>query len=604
MSQPPSFRAKRWQYPTDEQSAAVTDLSQSLRLPQLIAQLLVNRGHSTPAAATAFLHPKFNQLHEPAALPNMARATERIVRAVRANEAIVIFGDYDVDGITGTAMLWHTLRAAGANVRHYIPHRVSEGYGLNCEAIAAIIDGGATLIVSIDCGGSAIDPCKLARDRGIDLIVTDHHELPAELPPAYAIVHPRLPATACDPPIPPYPNTDLCGAGVAFKLAWSVASALCGGGRVSETYRNLLLEFTALAALGTIADVVPLVGENRIIARFGLAQLPRSKMPGIAALIDAAGYGEKAIDGTAVGFGLAPRLNAAGRMGHADLAVELLTTATPERAAEIAIYLESQNRERQATERRMVQIAKSQIADWPDLPRIIVVASPDFHAGVVGIVASRIVDQFHRPTFVLSTTDDHAHGSARSINGFDLHHAIDGCREHLLSGGGHAMAGGVKLTAANLDCFRAALQTYAAVHLADDLLTPQLPIDATVRLADCTVPTLEYLAQFEPFGRGNPRAALHIAGARISGPPRAVGATGDHLQLQISQGGVMARAIAFKMGPLAAALPVGTEIDLIVEAKIDEWNNHRRVDLQVLDLMRTDGRPLTAPTPQTTAAAS
>ncbi len=306
----------------------------------------------------------------------------------------------------------------------------------------------------------------------MDVVVSDHHEFGVELPAANAIVHPRLTETGR---VAAYPNPDLCGAGVAFKLAWAVAQKICGAERVNDVYKQLLMDFTALAALGTVADVVPLTGENRIIVKYGLGQLLRTKIPGLRALIHAAGYGsgetggaaEKKLDCVAVGFTLAPRLNAAGRMGHAREAVELLTTASGERAEEIATYLETQNRQRQATERKMVDIATAQVRPETaeeaesaevqavvELPHVIVVTHESFHAGVVGIVASRLVDAFHRPTFVLAKDEAGYHGSARSIPGFELHHAIEHVRDLLIAGGGHAMAGGVKLLHTNLDAFR------------------------------------------------------------------------------------------------------------------------------------------------------
>ncbi len=583
-SAPISFKQKNWVLPKAIDTALVAQLTDQLRLSPIIAQLLIQRNITTPAAAQDFLYPQLKQLHEPSLLPNMAMAVDRIVAAISASEPITLYGDYDVDGITGTAMLWHLLKTAGANVSHYIPHRVDEGYGLSCDAIQIVIDRGAKLIISIDCGISALEPVRLARSRNIDLIITDHHEIPAELPPAYAIVHPRLEGSA-------YPNTDLCGAGVAFKLAWSIASKLCGGGRVNQVYRNLLVEFTALVGLATIADVVPLVGENRILARFGLQQVGRSTFTGIQALIHAAGYADKKVDSTAVGFGLAPRLNAAGRMGHADLAVELLTTATPERATEIADYLEEQNADRQAVERKMVTAAKAQVDSWPQLPMVIVVCSPINHAGVVGIVASRIVDTYHRPTFVLAADDELCHGSARSIPGFELHHAIEHCRPLLSSGGGHAMAGGVKLPRANLETFIEHLNQYATGVLQPDHLIPTLPIDGHMLMQDAQVTIAQYLEHFEPFGRGNPKPRFLLQRARITAPPRRVGSTGAHLQLSLAQDRSQCRAIAFKMGPLEPALHVGLEVDLIVEPKLDHFNGKTRCDLHVVDIARADHQP-------------
>ncbi|HVS71967.1 MAG TPA: single-stranded-DNA-specific exonuclease RecJ [Phycisphaerae bacterium] len=601
-----SYKRKRWQLPdAPPDPAAVEHLANALRLPPLIAQLLIQRGLADPAAALAFLEPKFKDLHSPYLLPNMHAAADRIVAAVRNHEKITLYGDYDVDGITGTAMLWHTLKAAGANVDTYIPHRVDEGYGLNTDAIKSLADAGTQLLITIDCGCSAIDPITYARSRNLDVIVSDHHEFPAngELPPANAIVHPRLPLST------PYPNPDLCGAGVAFKLAWAIAQKLCNTERVNDTYRALLMEFTALAALGTIADVVPLIGENRIIVKHGLDQLARTQLPGLRALIHAAGYGRdsdgggRTLDCTAVGFALAPRLNAAGRMDHAREAVELLTTATGQRAEELAAWLEEQNRERQSTERKMADLAKEQIGDRQsaignDLDLILVAAHDSFHAGVVGIVASRLVDAFHRPAFVLAQSPTELHGSARSIPGFDLHLAIDHVRDLLLSGGGHAMAGGVKLALHHLDEFRQRLNDYARLHLSEDDLIPTLPIDAVITLADCTPAVISHLERLEPFGRGNPRPRFLLENLRLSAPPRRVGVTGNHLQLTLSSpppAPRLARAIAFKMGDLEPQLPIGTHLHLIVEPKLDTFNHITKVDLIILDLARCDNEPFTSP---------
>ncbi|MGN6371057.1 MAG: single-stranded-DNA-specific exonuclease RecJ [Phycisphaerae bacterium] len=297
-----SYRKKIWVLPSLDptQELQAQDLANQLQLPPLIARILITRGLTTPASAAAFLDPKFKDLLSPYLLPNMPPAADRIVQAIRANEKITLYGDYDVDGITGTTMLWHLLKTAGANVDYYIPHRVDEGYGLNADAVRQLIESGTKLLVTIDCGCSALAPITLARELGADVIVSDHHEFATQdgvikLPPANAIIHPRLPedpSPQTPDPAPAYPNPDLCGAGVAFKLAWAVAQKLSGTEKVSDPYRVLLMEFTALTALGTIADVVPLMGENRIIVRFGLTQLLRTQNPGLLALIHAAGYGK------------------------------------------------------------------------------------------------------------------------------------------------------------------------------------------------------------------------------------------------------------------------------------------------------------------------
>jgi single-stranded-DNA-specific exonuclease len=594
-----SYQRKRWVIaPAD--GAAVEQLARQLRVPAMFARLLVNRGLTDPSGAAAFLEPQFRDLHPPALLPNIEVAAERIARAVRAGEKITLYGDYDVDGITGTAMLWHTLQAAGAQVDFYIPHRVEEGYGLNSDAIDGLIEKGTRLLITVDCGCSAVVPIGRAQSRGVDVIVSDHHEFAPQMPPACALVHPRrhpldpLAATAAA-----YPNPDLCGAGVAFKLAWAVAQKLCNAERVNQTYRDLLVEFAALVALGTVADVVPLTGENRILVRFGLGQLLRTRFEGLRALIAAAGYGgDKKIDCMAIGFTLGPRLNAAGRMGHARQAVELLTTASGERATEIATWLEQQNRQRQATEKRMADLARQQIeerqskSDDGAEELVLVAAHESFHAGVVGIVASRLVDLYHRPAFVLFKNHVECHGSARSIEGFQLHEAIEHVRDLLTSGGGHAMAGGVRLPLANLEAFRERLNAFARDRLTDEQLVPSLPVDDVLDLADCNPQVIAMLEKLEPFGRGNPQPRFLVENVRLSAPPRRVGATGAHLQLTVSRPPNVARCIAFRMGDIEPELPVGTEVNLIVEPRVDEWQGRVRVDLVVVDIAKCNEEPL------------
>lgn len=589
VAEPISFRKKAWVMQPAPDAAAIQQLASAIRIPFPLAQILMTRGVSDAASAQAFLYPEFKKLHLPELLPHMREAAERLTRAIRQQEQIVLFGDYDVDGITGTSMLWHIITAAGGKVKTYIPHRVSEGYGLSVKAIEELADAGAQLIVSIDCGGTACEPVAAARARHVDIIITDHHELNDVLPDATVFVHPRLSGSH-------YPNEHLCGAGVAYKLAWATAQQLCNGEKIHTQYKNLLIEFAALVGLGTIADVVPLVGENRILARFGLAQLPRCGLTGIQALIAAAGYGDREIDGTVVGFGLAPRLNAAGRMDHADMAVELLTSADQSKAQEIAEYLEKQNRDRQVTERKMVEAAQkqieSQLAHEGDLPLVLVVHSEAHHAGVVGIVASRLVDKYNRPAFVLACDENECHGSARSIPNFSIHQAIEHVRHLLISGGGHAMAGGVKFERRHLDAFREGLNEYAANVLSPDDLIPRLEIDAEIKLGEVHSEFARLLAKLEPHGRGNPKPKFLISGVKISAPPKRVGSTGSHLQMLIRQDNVTARAIAFKAGDAEPYLPVGADVDLVAEIKLNEYQGVQRAEIYVCDIARCDGTPM------------
>jgi single-stranded-DNA-specific exonuclease len=369
---------------------------------------------------------------------------------------------------------------------------------------------------------------------------------------------------------------------------------------VNAVYRDLLVEFSALVALGTVADVVPLVGENRILVKYGLGQLTRTRFEGLRALMAAAGYGHGArkIDCMAIGFALGPRLNAAGRMGHAREAVELLTTAAGARAEEIATWLEQQNRQRQSTEKRMAETARRQIEDRKSKIEdgaedvVLVAADESFHAGVVGIVASRLVDLYHRPAFVLFRNHTECHGSARSIEGFELHLAIEHVRDLLISGGGHAMAGGVRLAAANLEAFRMRLNAFARQRLTEEQLVPAMAVDGVLDLPDCSPHVVALIEQLEPFGRGNPRPRFLVEGVRLAAPPRRVGVTGTHLQLTVARPPNVARCIAFRMGQIEPELPVGTELNLIVEPRVEEWQGRSRVDLVVVDIAKCNDEPL------------
>ncbi|MGD0767740.1 MAG: single-stranded-DNA-specific exonuclease RecJ [Tepidisphaeraceae bacterium] len=576
------YRPKHWQI--DSPNAGAAELAGRLKVSPLIGQMLLNRGISGLEQAQAFLRPSLKTLAEPDLLPGLTAAAQRLARAVRDGQKIVIYGDYDVDGITATSILWHAITLLGGKVETYIPHRIDEGYGLNSEALGQIIDNGAKLIVTVDCGITALEPAGVARQRGVDLIITDHHHWhgdPPVFPDCYAIVHPRLPGTAAA-----YPNPNLCGAGVAFKLAWGIGQAAMGASRVSDSFRGFLIEATALAALGTIADVVPLVGENRALAHFGLSGLRQSKLTGIRALIESAALTGKNLDTYDVGFLLAPRLNACGRLGHAALAVEMLTTAGETRAREIAVYLETQNRARQAIEKQIFDQALAQIESngWADDGRrALVLAAEGWHAGVIGIVASRIVDRFCRPTVMVALGNGQGQGSARSIPGFHLARALESCAAHLVAYGGHEMAAGLKIEAAHLDDFRRAFCRVADSTLTDEMLVPQLRVECVADLSQVTEGLITDLQRLGPFGHGNRRPLLCIENATVAGPARRVGKTGDHLQLLVKQNRRTIRCIAFGAGDLIDRLPPDTAVRLAVEPSINEFNGRRNVELAVKD---------------------
>ncbi|MDP9174408.1 MAG: single-stranded-DNA-specific exonuclease RecJ [Planctomycetota bacterium] len=593
-------RTKRWQISPADPAAG--ELAGRLKVSPLVAQMLLNRGISLADDAQSFLRPSLKLLADPALIPGLPAAAQRIARAIADREKIVIYGDYDVDGITATTILWHAITLLGGVVDTYIPHRIDEGYGLGAEAIGQIIDQGARLIVSVDCGITAIEQAKIARDRGVDLIITDHHEWhgnPPSLPECFGIVHPRLPAEVM------YPNPHLCGAGVAFKLAWGIGQAVCGMSRVTESFRNFLIEATALAALGTIADVVPLVGENRILAHFGLGGLKESKLTGIRALIASAALTGQKLDSYHVGFLLAPRLNACGRLGHAALAVEMLTTAGEARANEIAIYLEEQNRARQGVEKEILEQALAQVQanGWDgDDHRALVLGAEGWHAGVIGIVASRLVDRFCKPTVMVSLNNGHGQGSARSIAGFHLAHALEACGSHLLSYGGHEMAAGLKLETSRFEEFRSAFRDFARTAVTDEMLVPQLRLECIADITQITEALVMDLRRLGPCGHGNPKPLLCMKGARVGSAPRRVGKTGDHLQILIKQEEKTMRAIAFGCGDMIDRLGTGTLIDLAVEPSINEFNGRSNVELLIKDIQFADGSRTDCPAPSSPIA--
>ncbi|MFO0861710.1 MAG: single-stranded-DNA-specific exonuclease RecJ [Phycisphaerales bacterium] len=552
----------------------------------LIRRILASRGIDEPD----FLSPSLLQLHDPVLLPGINAAAERILLGLQRNQRIVIYADYDVDGVSAAAILWYIFRAIapGAAVSTYLPHRLEEGYGLNGEAIAHLCDGN-DLIVSVDCGVTAVTPARVARERGIDLIITDHHTPPLEpagLPKAHSIVHPSVPGQ------PPYPFPHLCGAGVAFKLAWRLATLVSGGERASPEFRKLLVELLALAAMGVIADVVPLRGENRVIAKFGLDQIRRSSLVGVRALRDESKLGGDDVDASDVGFRLGPRLNAIGRLGHAREALELLTTDDEARAMEIARSLTRWNDERRKTEAEITQRAESlAIERGMTAPehRAIVLSDPDWHRGVVGICCSRLVGKFYRPTLLLQRDGDLCHGSGRSIDGFDLHAALAHCADLLESFGGHTMAAGLKIRTERVDEFTRRFVAFANERLKSDDLVRTLRADAECRLRELDLTSAEELHAMSPFGRDNEKPCVLVRGATLLSPPRMLGQTGKHLVFDLRQDNAVMRVKAWNWAEAIAPLSLrpGVELELLLAPEINAWNGRRSVECTLEDLRLT-----------------
>src|SRR5262245_33743549 len=465
---------KRWNIrPHDPDRIAA--LERAAGVPAVVAQLLLCRGIEQPQAARQFLDPRLADLRVPEALPGARQAASRIWEAVQGGKRIVIHGDYDVDGITGTSILVQCLRLLGANVGYFIPDRLSEGYGLHEVTVRRLVDEGAAVIVTVDCGITGMAAAQLARELGVELIVTDHHEMQAALPEAAVLVHPRLPGSE-------YPFAGLCGAAVAFKVAWAVCQEAAGARRVGPQMRDFLVQAVVLAALGTVADVVPLVDENRILVRHGLIGLKERPLMGLRTLMQVAQLDQKRhLSAEDIGFGLAPRLNAAGRLGQARLAVELLTTDSEPRALELAQYIEGLNATRKHLERSIYLAAKKQARDEfdPEADAALVLAARGWHVGVIGIVAGRLAEKFHRPVVLVSQDEvatRPAVGSGRSVPGFNLHAALAACSHHLLSYGGHAAAAGLKIEDGAIEAFRTEFCEHAAVAIPPELRSAELHI--------------------------------------------------------------------------------------------------------------------------------
>ena len=561
-------------------------------LHPLVRRILAARGCSDAEHARAMCDPRLTALHRPGDLPGCDDAAARILAALRAREKIVVYADYDVDGVCAGAILIRTLRLLDPDAEPsgrlgaYIPHRLDEGYGLNPEAVGALADEGTRLIVTVDCGITARREASLARERNIDLIVTDHHEPPADgagLPDAAAIVHPRVPG----PGGATYPFGELCGAGVAYKLAWRLLTLAHGSDRLPEDQRAALLDLLALAGLATIADVVPLVDENRVIARFGLSRVKSAAIVGLGALVEASGLAKKSVGSEEAGFALGPRLNACGRMGHAREALELFLTDSPERAAEIAGRLDRANTRRRAVEAEILEqadeMARAAGMTGPDR-RAIVLAREGWSPGVVGIVCSRLVGRYSRPTLLLERAGDVCRGSGRSVDGFDLHGALSSLSDRLESFGGHEMAAGLAVRADAFEGFAEAFVDRANALTDETMLTPSIAIDCEAALDELTADSVRQIERLGPFGRANPAPTLLLRGVGMEGRPETMGARGKHLAVRVRQGPRVARLVGWGWGERVERLATGSRLDVVLRPRLNEWNGRVSVEGEIRDL--------------------
>jgi single-stranded-DNA-specific exonuclease len=556
-------------------------LANELKIPPLLAQVLINRGVKNPDEAKSFLNPRLNELIEPELMPGIGAAVDRIEKAVKDKQKITVYGDYDVDGITAVAILLGLFKLLAADVDYYIPHRIDEGYGLNIEAVEQIAQSGTKLLISVDCGITAFESALAAKAKGVDLIITDHHRLSGDgsVPQAAAIVHPNLDKN--------YPAQSNAGATVAFKLAWAVINRFKGSGATPQHLKQFLINATIFAAMGTIADITEMRGENRIISSFGLRAFAESGLAGMKALVDAANLAKTTIDSFHIGFCLAPILNAAGRMGHARLAVELLTCDNDIKAMRIAEYLKQQNKQRQLLEKKIYKHTCDMISsaglDQAD-KKTIVLSSSEWHTGVIGIVASRLVDRYYKPAILFNTSSGKAQGSARSIEGFDILEAITACSSQLNSFGGHALAAGMTIDIDKINSFAAAFENYAAANWNADEFISRLEIDAVCRLSDLSEPCVKSLAMLEPFGRGNRAPIFAARGVRLVASPRKVGQNGEHLQLVVCDNSANARCIGFSMAQMEKKLLENEFFSIAFEPQIDNFYGESTVQLVLKDI--------------------
>jgi single-stranded-DNA-specific exonuclease len=557
-----------WILPEQPDPAVVRSLCDELLLPEPICRLLALRGHVPAESAKRYLRPRLEQLLPPEQLLDLGRAVDRLVRAIREGETILVHGDYDVDGISSTTLLAKAFRALDAKVVPFIPRRITDGYDLTDAGVRAAQEAGATVVVTCDCGTSAVAPVRTLQAAGIDVIISDHHLPGGDLPNAYAILNPKRPGCGSE-------DQDLAAVGVAFKLALAVTRALGGN-------ENVVFAMLDLVALATIADIAPLRGENRVFARYGLKMLAETQNLGLRALIRSAGLEGKPLTAGRVGYILAPRLNAVGRLGHALRGVELLTAATEHEANVIARELEELNAKRQEIDRATLEQARRRVLAL-DLDETfgIVLAEEGWHPGVIGIVASRIVEEFGRPTILIALDGEEGKGSGRSISRFDLHAGIGRCRHLLERFGGHRSAAGVTIRRDRVDEFARCFNDAARAALSPDDLVPELHIDLEVALPDLTPGFESLLRHLEPCGIGNPSPMLLARGVRLAAPPRIVGQGGLKLRLQTEHEPL--EALGWSLGHRIGELSMDRPFDVAFRLERDEYQGISKLQAKLAD---------------------
>ena len=574
---------RQWRI-TPHDAPLVEQLIGSSGLSPIVAQLLVSRGVYSSDDASTFLDTKLTNLRDPQELPGVPKATEILLAAVEKQTPIVIYGDYDADGMTGSAILVNGLRLLGANVSYHVPNRLEEGYGLNEDAIRRLAQRGKQLIVSVDCGIASVHCGKVCRELGVTLIITDHHQIGDELPDAEAIVHPRLPGTN-------YPFGELCGAGVAFKLAWSLCQAKCGQKKVTPPMRRFLMQSLALAAIGTIADVVPLVDENRVLVSHGLKTMRKEPLPGLWELMKRTKLDEVSeLTTESISFSLAPRLNAAGRLGQAQLGIELMTIEAGERAEMLAEYIDGLNGTRDTLQRSVQLAAQKQAKEEFDIEgdSALVLNGVGWHAGVIGVVAGRLAEKYAKPVIIISM--DHA-GKADAVGsgrvggtGINLYEALHECENRLVRFGGHPAAAGLTISESEMEAFRGDFCEAVTKQWTDKEIVPSIQIDAEAPLGQLNLHIMNQIETMAPFGAGNPRPILMGRGVELAEPAKKMGGGERHLTVRLKQGDRVIRGVAFGAADWCEPLnECDGPIEIAYRPVINEFRGYKSVEVHLVD---------------------
>jgi single-stranded-DNA-specific exonuclease len=563
---------KVWKMTESTDNSAIR-LAKELGISLLLGRLLVNRGLTDPEEAKAFLTPDLARLHDPFQFRDMKRAVERIARAIQNQEQILVYGDYDVDGITSISVIIRVLgKLLPGKLLYYIPKRLEEGYGLHLTSLEKALAKGVRLIITVDCGISAIEESTYLKTRGIDIIITDHHEPPPCLPDAYAIINPKVDGMG-------YPFGQLAGVGVAFKLLQGLATYF-------PELEEKIQENLDLVALGTVADIVPLLGENRILVKYGLIRLAKTQNVGLQALLQTAGLKDREINAGHIGFILAPRINAAGRMGNPSQGVKLFTTGDPLNAIDLAKELDKENQIRQEVENQVLQEALAQIQRNPGLleEHALVLTGENWHLGVIGIVASKLVEIYNKPVILIGMDGDEGRGSGRSISGFNLFEAIEANSSYLIKFGGHEFAAGITVTRENIPAFAKAFLETSKARLTRDDLIPFLKIESLVDLNHITLDLARELSRLAPCGPANPTPVLGCQALNLV-EYRNVGENGKHIKIKVAKSDSILEGIGFNMGSVQSELASTREVDLAFSLEENHWNGTAQIQLNIKDII-------------------